>query len=381
MNYNKDTDYQEKINEAVKSGDYESAAVYEKQRNEKIDSENLPYQKTNNYAGWLDKNDYSTIIKDKISSGASRKSVAESLKDRIEKSSGTIGLSQYAYDDVYDEAIKYIAGGNNYTYKYEETAPEFKSDYDSEIKKLYDQVLNMKKFSYDLDDDELYKYYKEQYNREGKRAMEDLLGTLSMNTGGVPSSYAVSAAGQVLDEYNAKLTDKIPELYQAAYERYIDSAENSRENLITLTDLENDRYERYLDELNQFNEDRDFNYRAYADSLENDYKREDAENEYEYLLRKLMNEEEEFEEKLLFDEKELEEGLLLEREKLAQELLVKENELDFKRSQQDYEKEYKKIEEALKKWQQLGYLDSESAKILGLPSGLHTVDYDYKRSR
>ena len=41
MNYNKDTDYQEKINEAVKSGDYESAAVYEKQRNEKIDNKHV----------------------------------------------------------------------------------------------------------------------------------------------------------------------------------------------------------------------------------------------------------------------------------------------------------------------------------------------------
>ena len=58
MSYNKETDYQEKINEAVKAGDYESAAVYEKARNEKIDGENLPQEKTNNYSGWLDKNDY-----------------------------------------------------------------------------------------------------------------------------------------------------------------------------------------------------------------------------------------------------------------------------------------------------------------------------------
>ena len=29
----------------------------------------------------------------------------------------------------------------------------------------------------------------------------------------------------------------------------------------------------------------------------------------------------------------------------------------------------------------MGYLDKESAEILGLPEGLHTTDYDYKRAQ
>ena len=355
MSYNKETDYQEKINEAVKTGDYESAAIYEKQRNEKIDGEKLPQEKTNYYSGWLDKTDYSTVIKNKIASGASRKSVSDSLKDRVEKASGTVGLSHYAYDDVYDEAIKYITGADNYSYRYEEKTPEYKSEYKSKIDNLYNQLLNMKNFSYDLYDDELYKYYKEQYNREGNRAMEDLLGVLSMNTGGIPSSYAVSAAGQVLDQYNAKLTDKIPELYEAAYDRYMDSFENKRENLKLLSDLENDDYSRYLDELEQYNKDREADYRAYTDALDR-----------EYDLQKF-----EF-------EKETEES---DREYLIRKLFLEEKETERKNLQQEQENNREKINTALEKWEKLGYLDEESARILGLPKGLHTVEYDYKMSR
>ena len=55
--------------------------------------------------------------------------------------------------------------------------------------------------------------------------MEDLLGELSASTGGVASSYAVSAAAQARENYNRKLTDKIPQLYEDAYERYIDGIE------------------------------------------------------------------------------------------------------------------------------------------------------------
>ena len=116
MSYNKDTDYQKKIDEAVKSGKYKSAALYEKTRNEKIDGENLNYEKTSNYSGWLDSTDYGTVIKNQINSGASKKSVADTLKKRQKKASGTVGLSQYAYDDIYDSAMDYLLKEDGFTY-------------------------------------------------------------------------------------------------------------------------------------------------------------------------------------------------------------------------------------------------------------------------
>ena len=71
--------------------------------------------------------------------------------------------------------------------------------------------------------------YQEQYKREGKRAMEDLLGELSANTGGIASSYAATAAAQSLDYYNQKIADKIPELYSKAFDKYLE--ERAEENI------------------------------------------------------------------------------------------------------------------------------------------------------
>ncbi len=312
MSYNKDTDYQSKINEAVLKGDYESAAQYEQSRNEKIDREGLGYQKTNRYSGWLDKTDYSKILKKQMSSGASRKDVADTLKTRISKASGTEGLTQYAYDDVYDDAIKYIMES---AYSDIEK-PQFKSSYDDEISKLYRKLAGIKKFSYDPYEDELYEFYKQQYIREGNRAMEDILGEISASTGGVASSYAISAASQAQEEYNKKLTDIIPKLYNDAYERYLDDISRQERALGILSDLSGTDYERYLDSLNQYNKDRAFEYDALAD----------------------------------------------------------EREMDYKEYQDD-------VDMALSKWKSLGYLDEESAEILGLPAGLHTIDYDYKKAQ
>ena len=157
MSYNKETDYQEKINEAVSRGDYESAALYEKSRNEKIDKENLGYEKTNKYSGWLDKTDYSVVLKNQMESGAPRSNVADTLKKRVNKAKGTEGLTKYAADDVYDEAVKYIMGGG---FSYEKEAPRYDDKYDSRLDELYTKLKNVKKFSYNPLEDDLYEYYR-----------------------------------------------------------------------------------------------------------------------------------------------------------------------------------------------------------------------------
>ena len=74
MAYDKNTDYQAMINDAVAKGDYTSAAVFEQQRNEKIKGEGITdYQTTNNYSQYLNggvsqaqnpENDYSDYLKE-----------------------------------------------------------------------------------------------------------------------------------------------------------------------------------------------------------------------------------------------------------------------------------------------------------------------------
>ena len=134
-----DIDYQEKINEAVKKGDYVSAAKLEQSRNEKIDSEGLNYEKTSRYKGWLDDTDYSIELKKQMNSGASKNTVSKTLKKRVEKASGTDGLIHYAYDDVYDEAVKYIMGESGFNAN--EKPAEYKKSYNTQANKLLNKIL------------------------------------------------------------------------------------------------------------------------------------------------------------------------------------------------------------------------------------------------
>lgn len=89
------------------------------------------------------------------------------------------------------------------------------------LTKRYENFIdNRKPFEYDYNDDPAYQAYKDMYTREGDRAMRDLMGEYSARTGGQMNSAAVTAGAQANNYYMQQLGDKIPELYQAAYNRY-----------------------------------------------------------------------------------------------------------------------------------------------------------------
>ena len=361
MSYNKDINYQEQINEAVKKGDYVSAAKLEKSRNEKIDSEGLNYEKTNRYSGWLDDTDYSIELKNQMNSGASREKVSQTLKKRVEKASGTEGLTKYAYDDVYDEAVRYIMGEDGF--KTSENRVEYKNSYSDEVEKLLNKILKRKEFSYNPFEDEMYKYYKEAYIREGERSMEDLLGKLSVNTGGNINSYALGAARSASDYYNSKVADIIPELYELNYDMYLDSLSKDFKELDIINSLEESEYQKYRDKVKDYENDRDFEYKKFIDFVDDENYRREIERKSE------------------LDDREFD--LLLEEFSNKKEKEMRDYELELRKMLQDEEEaekelEYKinrdKINEALDKWKIMGYLDKESAQILNLPAYLRVSD-------
>lgn len=361
MSYNKDIDYQEKINEAVKKGDYVSAAKLEQSRNEKIDSEGLNYEKTNRYKGWLDDTDYSIELKKQMNSGASKNTVSKTLKKRVEKASGTDGLIHYAYDDVYDEAVKYIMGESGFNAN--EKPAEYKNNYNIQANKLLNKILKREEFSYNPFEDELYKYYTEAYRREGERSMEDLLGKLSANTGGSVNSYALTAARQASDYYNSKIADVVPELYNLHYDMYLDSLGSDIKELDIINSLEEAEYNRYRDKVEDYESKRDFDYKRFIDSLEEENYRREAERKKELEDREY--------------------NLLLEELSDAREKGLRDYELEIAKMLKDEEEAEKdraykesrdKIEQALDKWKIMGYLDKESARILNLPAYLRVSD-------
>ena len=147
-------------------------------------------------------------------------------------------------------------------------APTYTSRYDAEAEKLMQAILNREQFSYNPDTDPLYGSYKKQYTREGQRATQDAIGTAAAATGGIPSSYAVTAATQAGDYYAAQMADKIPELEQMAYQKYMNDYQMRLNDLDVVRAAEQSDYAKFLDQLEQHNADRSFAYGQHLDEID-----------------------------------------------------------------------------------------------------------------
>lgn len=281
VKYDKDTDYQALINDAVKSGNYKAAAQYEQQRNAKISDMNAASggtnkygaTTTNKYSGWLDDTDYGTIGKQQMQSGASAEDVLKTYTDRYNKAANTEGLTQYANDDIQKEMWDYITANLNKPQMpafdlsaYTGSKPTYTSQYDERIDEMLNQILNRDKFSYNAESDPLFQQYQSMYQREGNRAMNDTLAAAAANAGGM-NSYAITAAQQANDYYNAQLGDKIPELAQLAYSMYLDDIDLQVQDLGLLQNMDNTQYSRYRDTMSDWRDDRNFAYDMYRDQM------------------------------------------------------------------------------------------------------------------
>ena len=90
------------------------------------------------------------------------------------------------------------------------------------LQSVYDQIVNRKPFSYNIDEDMMYRQYVDQYTNLGRLAMNDTMGQAAMLTGGYGSSYGQAVGQQQYDAYLQQLNGIIPDLYDRAYQRYMD---------------------------------------------------------------------------------------------------------------------------------------------------------------
>ena len=97
---------------------------------------------------------------------------------------------------------------------------DYTSKWQPQIDTTIGNILNRKDFQYDVNADALYNQYKDRYVNLGKQAMQDTMGQAAALTGGYGSSFSQLAGQQAYHGYLQGLTDKIPELYQIALDRY-----------------------------------------------------------------------------------------------------------------------------------------------------------------
>lgn len=161
-------------------------------------------------------------------------------------------------------------------------APSYTEKYQGKIDDLMDAILKRDPFSYNYLEDPLYQQYRDAYTREGERAMLNTMGQAAARTGGYLSTAGQVAAQQANNYYTAKIGDKIPELEQLAYQMWLDDYDMDVKNLGLLQGLEDFNYDKYLTTLGQFNTDRNFNYGAYRDQV--DDARYDSKEQYDRAL-------------------------------------------------------------------------------------------------
>ena len=148
------------------------------------------------------------------------------------------------------------------------SAPTYTSRNDATLEALKNDLLNREAFSYDPETDQLYSQYRKQYAREGQRATADALGAAAAASGGLPSSYAQTAAGQAANYYAAQMTDKIPELEQLAYNKYLNDYNMKLSDISTVQSYENMDRDLYNTKLQQYNTDRSFEYNKLLDEVD-----------------------------------------------------------------------------------------------------------------
>lgn len=176
--------------------------------------------------------------------------------------SSAVNKSQAAYDAARDAVNNY---GN------------YQSSYADQLNAIYDKIMNREDFKYDLNNDMLYRQYKDQYTNLAKMGMMDTMGQAAALTGGYGNSYASTAGNQAYQSYLTQLNDKIPELYQLALDQYNQKGQDLYNQYNLAQTADESAYGRWADQYNRlaaaadtaynvYNSDRNFDYGQYSDN-------------------------------------------------------------------------------------------------------------------
>lgn len=165
---------------------------------------------------------------------------------------------------------------------------EYQSQWDGELTELYNRIANRKPFSYDIGTDPVYQQYREQYQRQGRLAMQDTMGQAAALTGGYGSTYGEQVGQQAYNAYLQNLNDIVPDLYNAAYNRYRDEGTDLYNQYGLLSDRENQAYSRYRDTVNDYYSDLSDARGAYDSAYSRDYNQ--WSDQLSYWAQKAANE-------------------------------------------------------------------------------------------
>lgn len=177
------------------------------------------------------------------------------------------GRPEYSEDPAVAEALARFR-------EHEANRPgEYQGTYDQQIQQILDNINSRGPFQYDFNADPIYQQYRQQYINQGQRAMQDTMANAAALTGGYGNSYAQTAGQQAYNNYIGELNNVIPDLYDAAYNRYQNDLNNNMNLLGVYQNLDQAAYGKYRDTVNDYYNDLDRYYRQYGDMSDRDYQR------------------------------------------------------------------------------------------------------------
>lgn len=132
------------------------------------------------------------------------------------------------------------------------------SRWDSVLNGAANQLISMNYEDWTQGDQ--YKALADRYGAQGKMSMQDVLGQISSRTGGLASSYATTAAQEQYNEYMSQLEEVARQMYSGDRADLLENAQLSQ----SLADRD---YNRYLDSLQQYYNERDYQYQVGRDQI------------------------------------------------------------------------------------------------------------------
>ncbi len=148
---------------------------------------------------------------------------------------------------------------------------EYTGQYTQSAQELLGKILSRGSFQYDANSDPLYQVYKDRYQMNGQRAMQDTMGQAAALTGGYGNTYAQAAGQQQYQQYMEGLNDIVPELQQQAYAQWQGEGDRLSGNYQLLQNADDTQYGRWTDRYNRWNNEVQSAQNAYDNAYSRDY--------------------------------------------------------------------------------------------------------------
>lgn len=150
------------------------------------------------------------------------------------------------------------------------TVGPYQSKYGTQIDSTLNKIVNRQPFTYDFNADPLYQNYKDQYTKLGNEAAMNAVANASALSGGYGNSYAATAGAQANQQYLTRLNQIIPDLYNAAMNKYNMEGEQLNNVYATLSNADAADYGKYRDQVADYNTNLNYLQGAYGTQLSND---------------------------------------------------------------------------------------------------------------